>query len=225
MARIIERCPVSRDAIDSAISLIDEIVGAPAWGVLWLRHLVELGVEGEVQVDVSNVLALVLQQATTPPTGLTEDQLVPLRWWSWLTGGTVIADGDYARLILEGYPPTDTTIVGNAEQTLTECFSAVAEFGFRLPLAVAIALSAGGDASAIKWRRTTGRRGELMVVELCAATQGTELSAVFNQLQSSAGTRVAFARSWSDPMGWHYLEAFNELAPSENYTPPVVSSE
>ena len=88
-------------------------------------------------------------------------------------------------------------------------------------LAVAVALSAKAEQSSARLSRSMGRRGELMILELCAATEGAELSAVFDQLVRSAGTRCAFARSWSDAEGWHYLEAFNEIAPSENYAGPA----
>ncbi len=221
MGRIIESCVFSLATLEEALAMIDELTGLPRWGRLWLSHLATVGIEGAIEVDVSNVLSVILRQPASVEPGLSEEQLTPLRWWSWLVGGTVIADGTTARLVLEGYPPSDASVVGEAEKTVTESMASLSTFGYRLPFAVAIALSAQADKSRACLSRSVGRRGELMILELCAATEGAELSAVFDQLVRSAGPRCAFARVWNDREGWHYLEAFTELAPSENYSPPA----
>jgi hypothetical protein len=227
MRRVIERAAFSLSTIDAALSLIDEVVGAPPWGMLWLRHLAAMDVTGEVTVDISNVVALTLSQRnaqTARSQGLPEVLLTPLRWWSWLVGGSLSTDADRTQMALEAYPPSEQTAVGLTEKTLTESMSALAQLGYRLPFAAALALSVNSSASRITVTRSTGRGGVLIVVELYAATDTSELNEVFSRLRESAGTRCAFATHWSDEAGCHYLEAFNDIAPSDNFAPPSAAT-
>lgn len=226
MAAVIDRCAFDEASIEAALSLIEEVSSLPAFGARWLRKLARDGFAGEITVDVSNVLSLSLGRG---PLGSSlapsEEDLRPLQWWAALVRGSVLRMDDRAILAIDPYPVTDTTLVGGVATPAFDALPALDAWGYRLPFAVAIALSSAvNSAPESTWVRATrsrARGGTLDLVELAipVATDGVRESLL--ALAKSAGPRAAMAITFSEGAGWGYLEAFNDDFPSGNWAPRI----
>jgi hypothetical protein len=230
VAAVIDRCSFDEPSLEAALSLIEEVSSLPAFGARWLRKLARDGFAGEVTVDVSNVLSLSLSRG---PFGAgaapSEADLRPLQWWAALVRGSVLRIDDRAVLSLEAYPLTETTLVGGADVPAFDSLPALDSYGYRLPFAVAIALSSAveqrPEATWIRVTRARARGGSLDVVELAIPSASDGVREALLNLGKSAGTSVAVASVFSEGGGWGYLEAFNDEFASANYAPRVTLPE
>lgn len=230
MAAVIDRCSFDEASIEAALSLIEEVSSLPTFGARWLRKLARDGFAGEVTVDVSNVLSLSLGRgplaASIAPS---EDDLRPLQWWAALVRGSVLRMDDRAILAIDPYPVTDTVLVGGPATPAFDALPALDAWGYRLPFAVAIALSAAvneaPDRTWVRATRTRARGAMLDLVELSipVATDGVRESLL--ALAKSAGPRAAMALVFGEGSGWGYLEAFNDEFVSGNWAPRIALAE
>ncbi|MBL8677695.1 MAG: hypothetical protein JNK05_00900 [Myxococcales bacterium] len=227
VATIIDRCPFGESSVDQALSLIEEVASAPTFGARWLRKLARDGYAGEITVDVSNVLQLSLARGPIGySAGPTEEDLRPLQWWAALVRGSVMRMDNGAVFAIEAYPITETTLVGGPGVNAFDALPALDQYGYRLPFAVAVALSAAVEErpndTVVRVIRARARGGTLDVVELALPVARDGVRDALVALAKSAGTRVALAVPFGEGGGWGYLEAFNDEYPSDNFAPKIT---
>jgi hypothetical protein len=229
VAVVIDRCPFDEASADAALALLSELASVPTFGARWLRKLARDGFSGELTVDVSNVLSLSLSRgpsgAGLPPT---EDELRPLQWWAALVKGSVLRSDDRAVLSVEPFPVVERALVDGRALSLLDALAALSAYGYRLPFAVAVALTSASAQdpveTSVRVCQLRGRGGTLDVVELAIPSASDEVRASLARLARSAGTRVALALAFREGRGWGYLEAFNDEFSSENYARPPTDS-
>ena len=224
MAAVIDRCAFDEVSIDAALSLIEEVSSLPSFGARWLRKLARDGFAGEITVDVSNVLSLTLARGPLGQSRAPSDEdLRPLQWWASLCRGSMMRMSDQAVLSIEPYPVIEDVLVGGAEVPAFDALPALDRWGYRVPFAVAVALSSvePGATSWLRAVRARARGASLDIVEIATGSTREGVRDALNSLAKSAGPRVALAMPFSESGGWGYIEAFNDTYPSDNYQPAV----
>ncbi|MDP3277689.1 MAG: hypothetical protein Q8Q09_21075 [Deltaproteobacteria bacterium] len=217
MSTLLESHAVDRASIERVLEVIDELAGLPPFGAIWLRMITQMGMSGQLTVDVSNVVCLTLEPGSFDRLG---DRTNVLSWWAALVRGSLTVRDDRSLVLaLEGFAPSTESLIDCGGATLTEGLSALSELGYALTLGVALALESANSRTdcTISYTRTRGRGATLDALSLRIA-KTPELSPLvyLSDLAERAGKAVAAAACWEDDLAWHYLELFGERAPSDN---------
>jgi hypothetical protein len=229
LAAVIDRCAFSPATLEECLALFTDVASLPGFGRRWLQKLSRDGLTGELTVDVSNVLSLSLTNTNRAQPAPTEDELRPLQWWAALVRGSVLRSDDRAVLSIEAYPLSETPVAEGQGAGAFDALPELDRWGYRVPFAVAVALSAAVSAcperTLVRASRASGRGGVLDVVELHVPAAGEGVGESLANLARAAGGAVAFAVAYRDGDGWGYIEGFNDEFASENFAPVVVLPE